>query len=248
MGRLDGTVALISGGARGMGESHARALVSEGAQVVIGDILQEEGEAVASDLGESCRFCHLDVTSADDWSTAVREAEEAFGPVSLLVNNAGILSFGPIESTEPDEFRRVLEINLVGVFLGMHTVVPSLRRAGGGTIINVSSTAGLMGIPGLGAYVASKWGVRGLTKTAAMELGRDGIRVVSIHPGGIRTPMTEEMSDDTVATQPIPRFGTPEEVSKLVLFIAADATYSTGCEFIVDGGQVAGPVLDLQEG
>ncbi len=247
MGRMDGVVALISGGARGMGASHARGLVAEGARVVLGDILDEEGEAVAAELGDAARYVRLDVTKEADWQAAIDHAEAEFGPVGLLVNNAGIVSFGSITDTTPEEFRRVIEINLTGVWLGMHTVIPSMRKLDSGVIINISSTAGLMGYAQIGAYVASKWGVRGLTKTAAMELGPDGIRVVSIHPGPIRTPMTDEIDPETTAAQPIKRFGAPEEVTKLVLFLAADATYSTGSEFVIDGGAVLGPVMDMPE-
>jgi 3alpha(or 20beta)-hydroxysteroid dehydrogenase len=245
MGRADGLVALISGGARGMGASHARMLVDEGASVVIGDVLDDEGAATAAGLGDAARYIHLDVTNEDDWGAAVAATEERFGPVSLLVNNAGIVVFGAIDEIDPADFRRLIDINLFGTFLGMRSAIPSLRRAGGGTIVNVSSTAGMMGYAGIVAYVASKWGVRGMTKTAAMELGRDGIRVCSIHPGPIRTPMTDGMGDEMTATQPIARFGEPEEVSELVLFLATKATYSTGSEFIIDGGALLGPVLEL---
>jgi 3alpha(or 20beta)-hydroxysteroid dehydrogenase len=244
MGRFDGTIALISGGARGMGASHARALADEGARVVLGDILDDDGRALADELGDGARYVHLDVTRAEDWEAAVAEAEEAFGPVTLLVNNAGIVSFAPIADMDPDEFRRVIDINLIGVFLGMHTTIPSLRRAGGGAIINISSTAGMMGYANIAAYTASKWGVRGMTKSAALELGRDGIRVVSVHPGPIATPMTADL-EDLAAGQPIPRMGQPEEVTRLVLFLADEATYSTGSEWIVDGGALLGPVVPL---
>lgn len=242
MARFDGKVALISGGARGMGASHARGLVAEGARVVIGDVLEEDGTKLAAELGDAVRFVALDVTKDDDWQAAVAAAEEAFGPVGLLINNAGVVGFGAIDEMDTAEFKRVIDINLLGVFLGMKYAVPSLRKAGGGCIVNVSSTAGMMGYTHLGPYVASKWGVRGLTKTAAMELGQDGIRVVSIHPGPIRTPMTQGMGDEMTATQPIARYGEPEEVTKLVMFLAADATYSTGSEFLIDGGAVLGPV------
>lgn len=247
MGRFDETIALISGGARGMGAEHARGLIAEGAKVVIGDILDDEGKTLADELGESCLYVHLDVTEDVDWEEAVAVAERQFGPVNLLVNNAGIVSFGPCDLMPPDEFRRVIDINLTGTFLGMHYAVPSIRKAGGGVIINISSTAGMMGYAGIAAYSASKWGVRGMTKSAAMELGKDGIRVVSVHPGPIRTPMTAGMGDEMTAAQPIPRYGEPEEVTKMVLFLAADATYSTGSEFVVDGGALLGPVLDLPE-
>lgn len=245
MTRFDSTVAMISGAARGMGAAHARALAAEGASVVIGDILDDEGAALAADIGDAATFVHLDVTSDQDWRAAYATAEERYGAVSLLVNNAGIVVFGPLADVAPADFRRVIDVNLTGTFLGMHHGVPSLRRAGGGAIVNVSSTAGMMGYANLGAYVASKWGVRGITKTAAMELAADGIRVFSIHPGPIRTPMTADMGDELAASQPIPRFGEPEEVSKLVLFLAADATYTTGAEFIIDGGTLLGPTVDL---
>ena len=247
MGRFDNTVALISGGARGMGATHAAALVDEGAKVVLGDVLDEEGRAVADELGDNARYVHLDVTQHDQWQAAVAATEEAFGPVDLLVNNAGVVAFGPIADMGPDDFRRVIDINLTGVYLGMHCAIPSLRRAGGGVIINVSSTAGMMGYANIGAYTASKWGVRGLTKSAALELGTDGIRVLSVHPGPIRTPMTDNIGDEVAAGQPIPRMGEPDEVTKLVLFLAADATYSTGSEWIVDGGALLGPVMPLPE-
>ena len=247
MGRFDGWVALVSGGARGMGASHVRGLVGEGAKVVFGDILDDEGKALAEELGDSAHYLHLNVTRDDDWKMAVAAAEEAFGPISLLVNNAGIVAFGAVDEMDPDEFRRVIDINLTGVFLGMHYTVPSLRKAGGGAIINISSTAGLMGYATISAYGASKWGVRGMTKAAAMELGGDNIRVMSIHPGPIRTPMTADMGDELTAAQPIKRFGKPEEVTKLLMFMAADATFSTGSEWIVDGGAVLGPVIDIPQ-
>lgn len=247
MGRFDGWVALVSGGARGMGASHVRGLAGEGAKVVFGDILDDDGKALAEELGDSAHYLHLNVTKDDDWKMAVAAAEEAFGPISLLVNNAGIVAFGAVEEMDTDEFRRVIDINLTGVFLGMHYTVPSLRKAGGGAIINISSTAGLMGYATISAYGASKWGVRGMTKAAAMELGGDNIRVMSIHPGPIRTPMTADMGDELTAAQPIKRFGEPEEVTKLLMFMAADATFSTGSEWIIDGGAVLGPVIDIPQ-
>lgn len=245
MGRFDGTVSLVSGGARGMGAEHVRGLVAEGGKVVFGDVLVDEGKTLADELGDAVRFVELDVTQAEDWERAVAAADELGGPISLLVNNAGILAMGDIDTMSEADFRKVIDVNLVGVFLGMQAAIPSLRSAGGGTIINVSSTAGLMGYGGLGAYVASKWGVRGITKSAAMELGKDGIRVMSVHPGPIKTPMIDDVPDAVFASQPIARAGEPSEVTKLVLFLAADATYSTGSEFVVDGGQVLGPTVDL---
>jgi len=246
MADFNGTVALISGGARGMGASHAKALVSQGAKVVIGDILQEDGQALAQELGAAGHFVHLDVTDENAWQAAVSAAEDTFGAVNLLINNAGIVTYGTVADMDLATFKRTIDINLIGVFLGMHAAVPSLRKAGGGTIINISSTAGMMGYAQIGAYVASKWAVRGLTKTAAMELGKDNIRVVSIHPGPIRTPMTQGMGDEMTQTQPISRFGEPQEVTEMVLFLAKNATYSTGSEFIIDGGALLGPVMDLQ--
>lgn len=243
MARMTGHNAIITGGARGIGAAIAHRFVGEGATVTIGDVLHLEGEELADRLGESARFSPLDVTDAPSWAAALAAAEDAYGPVSILVNNAGILRMGSIVDQEPESFRQVFDVNLYGAWLGMHTVVPSLRRAGGGVVINLSSTAGLMGYADLGAYTASKWGLRGLTKTAALELGRDRIRVCSIHPGPIRTPMTAEMDEAMAAAQPIARFGTPEEIAAMAEYIAVDATYSTGCEFVADGGATTGSMI-----
>ncbi|WP_137991138.1 SDR family NAD(P)-dependent oxidoreductase [Streptomyces vilmorinianum] len=243
MKSLDGRVALVTGGARGIGEAVVRAFVDEGASVVITDVLREEGRALREEIGAAALFCAADVTSEADWASAVAEAEREFGPVSLLVNNAGIVEFGSIEETDPRTFHRVLDVNLVGPWLGMRAVAPSMRRAGGGVILNVSSTAGLMGYASLGAYVASKWGLRGLTKAAALDLARDGIRVCSVHPGPISTPMTAGMDESITVDQPIARFGTPEEVARMAVFLAAEATYSTGSEFVVDGGATTGSMM-----
>ncbi|PPK67248.1 SDR family oxidoreductase [Actinokineospora auranticolor] len=237
MSRFEGKTALVTGGARGIGAAVARRLVAEGARVVIGDVLAQAEWEVG--LPEArVRRAHLDVTSEADWFAAVTEAERVFGHLDVVVNNAGIVEFGPITEQSPESFRRVLEVNLVGPWLGMRAVAPSLRAAGGGSIVNISSTAGLIGYADLGAYVASKWALRGLTKTAAMEFARDGIRVCSVHPGPIRTPMTAGFDDSMTAEQPIARFGDPEEVAAMVAFVAAEATYSTGSEFVVDGGAV----------
>jgi 3alpha(or 20beta)-hydroxysteroid dehydrogenase len=230
-----------------MGAAHARALVAEGAKVVIGDVLVAEGEALEKELGAAVKFVKLDVTQEADWQAAVAAAEALGGPLNLLVNNAGIVGFGAITDMSKEDFERVIDINLTGVFLGMKHAAPSMKRAGGGAIINISSTAGMMGYANISAYVASKWAVRGMTKAAAMEFGRDGIRVVSIHPGPIRTPMTQGMGDELTATQPIARYGEPEEVTKLVLFLAADATFSTGSEFVIDGGALLGPLAPIEK-
>jgi 3alpha(or 20beta)-hydroxysteroid dehydrogenase len=239
---------IVTGSARGIGAAVARTLVAEGARVVIGDLLDDEGKAVAEELGDRAAYVHLDVADPDQWTAAVAAAERAFGPVGALVNNAGILVFGTIEEATPEEFRRVLDVNLYGAWLGMRAVLPSMRRAGGGCVVNVSSTAGLMGYANLGAYVASKWGLRGLTKTAALELGRDGVRVCSVHPGPIRTPMVAGVDESVVEGQPIPRFGEPEEVARMVRFLIVEATYSTGSEFVVDGGAATGTTPEVSPG
>lgn len=236
---------IVTGGARGIGAATARLLGQRGASVLVADVLDEEGQSVADEIGERARYCRLDVSKAEDWDAAVAAAEEAFGSVNALFNNAGILGVGSVVDCSPDDFRRILEVNLVGVFLGIHAVAPALKRAGGGAIVNTSSTAGLQGYGDLAAYVTSKWGVRGLTKAAALDLAPDHVRVVSIHPGPIRTPMTAGMSDEVAAAQPIPRFGEPEEVAKMVAFLLTEATYSTGSEFVVDGGAVTGQILPL---
>jgi 3alpha(or 20beta)-hydroxysteroid dehydrogenase len=243
MGRLDGKVALISGAARGQGAAEARLFAAEGAKVMLGDVLDEDGAKVAAEIGDAAAFVHLDVTDESSWQGAVAATEEAFGPISVLVNNAGVLSFGPIDRIELSEWHRVLRVNLDGVFLGIKTVTPSMTRAGGGSIVNISSTAGLQGQPMLGAYVASKWAVRGLTKTAAIDLGPKGIRVNSVHPGGIDTPMVEGVDKEAPFYKklPVSRIGTPEEVASAVLFLASDdAAYTTGAELSVDGGATVG--------
>jgi 3alpha(or 20beta)-hydroxysteroid dehydrogenase len=234
--------AIVTGGARGIGAAIARRFVAGGARVVVADVLDEEAGRLAAELGDRALSVHLDVTDADGWRAAVTAAEDAFGPVTVLVNNAGIVVWGSLEDMSPEEFRRVLEVNLYGAWLGIRATVPSMRRGGGGCVVNISSTAGLMGYAGLGGYVASKWGLRGLTKTAALELARDGIRVCSVHPGPIRTPMVAGVAESTVADQPIPRFGEPDEVARMVEFVVTGATYSTGSEFVVDGGVATGTV------
>ncbi|MGH9214137.1 MAG: glucose 1-dehydrogenase [Acidimicrobiales bacterium] len=243
MGRLDGKVALISGGARGQGAAEAALFVAEGAKVVVGDVLDAEGEQTAAALGDAGAFVHLDVTDEASWQAAVAETEQRFGPIGVLVNNAGVLSFGRVDRIELAEFERLMRVNVHGVFLGIKSVAPSMRRAGGGSIVNISSTSGLHGLPSLGAYVASKWAVRGLTKTAAIDLGHDGIRVNSVHPGGIDTPMIAGTSGDAPYYRrlPVPRMGTVDEVARAVLFLASDeSSYTTGAELSIDGGATAG--------
>ncbi|MDF1521366.1 MAG: SDR family oxidoreductase [Trueperaceae bacterium] len=226
----------MSGGARGMGANHAKELVAEGAKVVIGDVLVDEGRKLAAELGAACTFVELDVTKDEAWKAAVAAAEKDYGKVNLLVNDAGIAAYGTVDGMATEDFKRVIDINLTGVFLGMKYTVPSMRAAGGGVIVNISSTAGMITYANLSAYVASKWGVRGMTKTAAMEQSKHGIRVVSIHPGVITTPMTAGTPSEVFAGQPIPRAGTVDEVTKLLFYIAKDATHTTGCEFVIDGG------------
>ncbi|MBP2214424.1 3alpha(or 20beta)-hydroxysteroid dehydrogenase [Rhodococcus ruber] len=244
MTELDGGSVLVTGGSRGIGAAVATILAGEGAGVVVADVLDDEGTRHAATLGKGSKFVHLDVTDEAQWSEAVAVAE-SIGPLRALINNAGILAVGTIEEQTRVEFERVLQVDLVGQWLGMHVAGPALRR-GRGVVVNISSTAGLIGYAGLGAYVASKWALRGLTKTAALEFAPDGVRVCSVHPGPIDTPMTAGMDRGIAATQPIPRFGSPEEVARMVRFVVTEATYSTGSEFLVDGGATTGSVLDLE--
>src|SRR5467141_3889675 len=252
MKRFDNRAVIVTGGARGMGASHARGFVAEGANVVIADVLEQEGQTLADELGEHAIFSRLDVTNEKDWAATVAAAEAAFGPVSVLINNAGIVRFGLLEETEPAVWHQVMNVNLTGLYLGIRAVASSMRKAGGGAIVNISSGAGFTATHGLSAYVASKWGVRGLTKTAALELGRDNIRVNSIHPGPVRTPMTAGPdAAAAVAAEArrlaIPRVAEPEEITRLGLFVASDeASFSTGSEFIVDGGVLLGPALQYE--
>lgn len=239
-GRLTGKVALVSGGARGMGASHARTLVAEGAKVVFGDILDDEGEVVAKELGDNARYVHLDVTQPDYWDSAVATAVSEFGGLDILVNNAGIINVGTIEDYALSEWQRILDINLTGVFLGIRAAVKPMKEAGRGSIINISSIEGMAGTIASHGYTATKFAVRGLTKSAALELGPSGIRVNSIHPGLIKTPMTDWVPDD-IFQSALGRIGQPQEVSNLVVYLASDdSSYSTGSEFVVDGGTTAG--------
>ena len=243
MGRLDGKVAIITGAARGQGAAEARLFAAEGARVLLADILDADGEAVAAEIGDAAAYTRLDVTDEAQWQAAVALAEQRFGPVTVLVNNAGILHFQVLHKTELSDFENVMRVNVQGVFLGMKSVVPSMTRAGGGSIVNISSTAGLVGLPYFGAYVASKWAVRGLTKTAAIDLGHKGIRVNSVHPGGIDTPKVAGPTGDAPFYKrlPVPRMGSPDEAARAVLFLASDeASYIAGAELAVDGGATCG--------
>lgn len=243
MARLQGKIAIITGAAQGMGESHARRFIEEGAKVVLTDLNEEKGKALAEELGEHALFVKQDVASADDWKTVVEKAEETFGPVNVLVNNAGITMAKSILETTEDEYRKIVDINQVSVFLGMKTVIPSMQKAGGGSIVNISSINGIVG--GAIGYTDTKFAVRGITKAAAVECAHYGIRVNSVHPGVILTPMidqkdTREAVEEFAKQIPIQRVAQPEEVSNLVLYLASDeSSYSTGAEFIVDGGITA---------
>lgn len=235
--RFDNRTVLITGGAGGIGAELARKFHADGANVVISDLAQDAGSALAEELGDKAIFIRHDVTDAQQWADIVHAAEEAFGPISVLCNNAGIADMGLIADMPLDVFERVLKINVSGVFLGMQSVLPSMRRAGGGSIINTSSSAGLAGFHYSCAYSSSKFAVRGITKVAALEFAADNIRVNSIHPGMITTGMTTGYVPDP--RQPIPRAGTVAEVADLVQFLASDnSSYCTGSEFIIDGGQL----------
>ena len=223
-----------------MGESHARGVIAEGGKVVISDVLDAEGQKLADELGDNAVFVHLDVTKEDDWNKAVKLAVDTFGGLNVLINNAGIVNFGTLDTYTEKDWSLIIGINLTGAFLGIKAATPELVKNESSSIVNISSTAGMQGYAALHGYTASKFGLRGLTKSVAMELGAQGVRVNSVHPGGIVTPMTEGLGMDTPGT-PINRLGKPEEVTKLVLFLASDdASFSTGSEFIIDGGTLAG--------
>ncbi|MFI6218658.1 glucose 1-dehydrogenase [Nocardia brasiliensis] len=240
MGRLSGKVALISGGARGMGAAHARALVAEDARVVLGDVLDEEGTAVAKELGDAATYVHLDVREPDAWQGAVAEAVQRYGALNVLVNNAGIANGNLLVDFDLAEWQRIIDINLTGTFLGMRAATPAMIEAGGGSIINISSVEGMRGSPGLHGYVATKFAVRGLTKSTALELAQYKIRVNSVHPGLITTPMTENIPAEFLQI-PLARAADPSEVAALITFLASDeSSYSTGAEFVVDGGLTVG--------
>jgi 3alpha(or 20beta)-hydroxysteroid dehydrogenase len=240
MGRLDGKVALISGAARGMGNAHARAMVAEGAKVVVGDIVDDEGAKLVDQLGENSRFVHLDVTQPQDWASAVQTAVEDFGTLNVLVNNAGIANINSLKDFTLEQWQKIIGINLTGTFLGMQAAVEPMTRAGGGSIINISSIEGYRGSPGLYGYVASKWGVRGLAKAAALELAQHKIRVNTVLPGLVRTRMTIAIPDDSLQI-PMGRGAKSAEVSQTVVFLASDeSSYTTGADLVVDGGLSVG--------
>lgn len=253
MGRFDEQTVLVTGGTGGQGASHVRAYHEEGANVVIAALSEGPGKALAAELGERALFVRLDVTDEYAWAATVAETERHFGSIAVLVNNAGVQNPAvPIEAIERQVWDRILDVNLTGTFLGIKAVTPSLRRNGGGVIVNIASTMAHVGTALYAPYVASKWALRGLTRTAALELGRDGIRVNSIHPGVISTPLVNE----PIAGQPpiadffspepyaIPRMGTPADITALLLYVTStDASFVTGSEFVADGGLLLGPAL-----
>ena len=247
MGKLDGKVAIVTGAAQGMGEAHARRFVAEGAKVVMTDVNEERGRQIAAELGDNARFIKADVTSIDDWRRVVEEATAAFGPVTVLINNAGII--GAIAETvelEEDEYHRICAINQHSQYYGMKTVIPSMQKAGGGSIVNVSSVAGLVSIVGSPnlAYVGSKFASRGMTKHVAVQYGKDNIRVNSVHPGYIKTPMmvaaTDEDGGGITSQIPLGRMAEPDEVAQLMVWLASDdSSYISGTEQVVDAGLTA---------
>lgn len=243
-GRMAGRVGIISGAARGMGAETARVLVREGASIVIGDVLSDEGHAVAEEIGDAATFVPLDVTSADQWAAAVETAVSTYGHLDTLVNNAGVTLRKRVQRFPIEDFNRIIGINLTGAFLGMRASIDSMIAAGGGSIVNVSSIQGIHGTPYNHAYVASKFGLRGLTKSAALELAPHNIRVNSIHPGLIRTPMVEQMPDGVIPI-PLGRPGQPEDIANLMLFLLSDeASYATGAEYVLDGGSLQNMMRD----
>ncbi|MET9511153.1 glucose 1-dehydrogenase [Streptomyces flavidovirens] len=260
MGKLDGRVVVITGAARGQGEQEARLFVAEGAKVVLADVLDEQGRALAGELGESAAaYVHLDVSQEADWVAAVTAAKKTFGKIDGLVNNAGILRFNELVNTPLEEFQQVVQVNQVGTFLGIRNVAPEIEAAGGGTIVNTASYTALTGMAFVGAYAATKHAVLGLTRVAAVELAGKKIRVNAVCPGAVDTPMTNPAALDPAADPvesraavdelyrklvPMGRMGQPEEVAALALFLTGDdSSYITGQPFVIDGGWLAGVSL-----
>jgi len=244
MGRLDGVVALISGGASGLGRAQARLFAAEGASVLIGDVDAERGAALAEEIGAAARFVPLDVAEPGDWEAAVGAARDAFGGLTALVGNAGVYGTETLAETDPEEWDRIQRVNQRGTFLGMRAVMPVLEARGGGAVVNVSSVAGTRGMNYMFSYGVSKWAIRGIDRYAAVEAAARGVRVNTIFPGVIDTPMQATNSEETIAALkqmiPMKRIGLPEEVAAAALFlISAEASYITGAELPVDGGVMA---------
>ncbi|MGI6732148.1 MAG: SDR family NAD(P)-dependent oxidoreductase [Anaerovoracaceae bacterium] len=244
MGKLEGKVAIITGAASGMGLTHAEKFIEEGAKVMLADLNAEAGQALAEKLGENARFVKMDITSAEAWDHLVQETEATFGPVTVLVNNAGIGIFKVIDELTEEDYRKTMDVNALSIFLSLKSVVPSMKKAGGGSIVNISSVDGLRGAPTAGAYCASKFAVNGITRCAAAEYGPLNIRANTVHPGVISTPMAlqgdvAEVVKELEKAIPLKRSGTPEEVSNMVIFLASDdSSFVTGAEFVVDGGMI----------
>jgi 3alpha(or 20beta)-hydroxysteroid dehydrogenase len=253
-GRLEGKVALVTGAARGQGAAEATLFVEEGAQVVLADVLDDVGKDLAGSLGSSASYLHLDVSDEHQWAAAIEAVEQQLGPLNVLVNNAAIVKVGSVEDTTLEDYLAVHAVNQVGVFLGMRAAVPSMRKAGGGSIVNISSTGGLIGIPDNIAYNSSKWTVRGLTRSAALELAPT-IRVNSVHPGPVDSAMTrrpgqteEEFLSVWKPLVPLGHAANPREIAYAVLFLASDeSSFMTGSEVVVDGGNTAGRMRATQQ-
>ncbi len=254
MGRLDDKVAIITGGARGQGAEEVRLFVQEGGKVIIADVLDEEGERLEAELCESggeAAFVHLDVTDGESWNAAVSKTVSLFGKIDILVNNAGIYKPGTVEQTTEEDWDVMLDVNAKGVFLGTKSVIPFMREAGGGSIINISSVAGLVGAVMTAAYSSSKGAVRLLTKSTALQYAAENIRCNSVHPGMIQTDMLDRVFEgreargfqnaEYVSSVPLGRIGTPREIANGVLFLASDdSSYMTGSELVIDGGITSG--------
>jgi len=237
MARVADKVVLVTGGARGMGAAHAEALVAEGARVVIGDLLDDAGQAVAEKLDDAAIYVHLDVADPGQWDRAVAASLENFGRLDALVNNAGIVKMGPLRGSSLSDWQQVLDVNLTGPYLGMRAAIEPMIATGGGSIVNISSVEGLAGSANLHAYVAAKFGLRGITKSAAVELARYKIRVNSIHPGLVHTPLSQGVTEEFMAPIPMRRGASPAEIATFVVFLVSDeSSYATGAEFVVDGG------------